>query len=574
MENPLSHINTYEIEQLLAHAEEGCLVDEIHRLLRLETVNGSNAWYDIKLKKNNIIGYIEDINRAWRISEKTLLKPEKRVQSVSLLFRYALIITSQNKLIENLPSTLLIALVKKGHWSPKEGLDYLETMSNDWKKSQVLKELVPYLPKEQIQRSYRLAQNLSKYDHYAAFENCFNTVVCSPRSNALACLLKYLPKQLVNKTWNEIVVNIQEIKGDIDRILAFDQIIPILPDLLKRQILGDVLSVMIKISYYNHERIEYLNRFPGYFPELIEESNLDKILYPITNAESLDKEHFDSLLECIRKVIFKTAQKGNIDIAISSSLFLLERGFSEKPLIEISQYLHEKLLKNTLSQTERFSKKIRERIWIGLIPRLIEIGCMNEAKKLFQNVSSPEIWVKLLVKIFNSFSTFDQTKLQEKALSKIQSIKNRQTRIHLLIEISKIYSEDGKESVLQKSILEIYALTGNLRKIKSFFLVLPCVKNQQPLIQDIFDLISKTKRREEKVEHLIELSEIITHRNKSILEEAIKITFEITNYSKKLFVIEMLLPHLNETLLSKVFNRIGKFKNDWYRVRAFIKASD
>jgi len=91
-DNPLSHLTAYDIRHLVFHLAEAGLVEALHRLLSLESAGRRNAWFHDKFQRNELSGYLADLEIARKLAESPLPRlTEKRCVSVGLQCRYALI---------------------------------------------------------------------------------------------------------------------------------------------------------------------------------------------------------------------------------------------------------------------------------------------------------------------------------------------------------------------------------------------------------------------------------------------------------------------------------------------------
>ena len=131
----------YFHQHLVKHLVQADRGDEVHRLLRMETGNGRNAWYEAKEAADDLGGYVADVAFAWR-----LVKAENRggEEPLALLSRYALIQTSLNGLARALPLDCIVALVETGLWTPKRALATLRHLPPD-DQSSLLVDLLPHL---------------------------------------------------------------------------------------------------------------------------------------------------------------------------------------------------------------------------------------------------------------------------------------------------------------------------------------------------------------------------------------------------------------------------------------------
>ncbi|NLQ03608.1 NB-ARC domain-containing protein, partial [Cylindrospermopsis raciborskii] len=147
---------------------------DIHKLLQEETPDGNNGWYETCNRTGKTAIFINDVRRAWGLAEESWNKTNPS-EVVGWQCRYALIITSMNSLVANLPAKLLIALVRENIWTPEQTLSHILQSSDLTVKAHLLTSLVDYLPNDlqesvlsealssarQIQDEYRRAVALT-----------------------------------------------------------------------------------------------------------------------------------------------------------------------------------------------------------------------------------------------------------------------------------------------------------------------------------------------------------------------------------------------------------------------------
>ena len=135
----------YIHQHLVWHLEKTGQFEKIHQLLREESATGNNSWYEVREKLGQTAGYITDISRAWELAEANWTE-STLPHVISLQCRYALITVSLNSLAANVPTELLVALVRNNLWTFAQGLAYALQNLNLNQKINSLTELINYLP--------------------------------------------------------------------------------------------------------------------------------------------------------------------------------------------------------------------------------------------------------------------------------------------------------------------------------------------------------------------------------------------------------------------------------------------
>jgi hypothetical protein len=107
----------YGLRHLMTHLVASGRTEEMHRLLVLETKEQRNVWYEAKEAAGDTVGYLADVTRAWQDAEKEYTNHQSPI-SIGRQCRYALITASLSGMAQNIPPSLLVALVKEGLRSP------------------------------------------------------------------------------------------------------------------------------------------------------------------------------------------------------------------------------------------------------------------------------------------------------------------------------------------------------------------------------------------------------------------------------------------------------------------------
>jgi hypothetical protein len=105
------------------HLEKAGAEDELHALLREETPEGRNGWFEANERLGQSAVFADDVARAWRLAKGASVDGGG-TPGVALPCRYALVTASLNSLAGNLSPGLLVALVRQGLWTVEQALAY------------------------------------------------------------------------------------------------------------------------------------------------------------------------------------------------------------------------------------------------------------------------------------------------------------------------------------------------------------------------------------------------------------------------------------------------------------------
>ncbi|MEH2231043.1 MAG: NB-ARC domain-containing protein, partial [Nostoc sp.] len=237
----------YIHQHLVWHLEKAGQFEEIHQLLREESVTGSNGWYEVREQLAQTAGYITDISRAWELAEAN-----RTESTLSLQCRYALITASMNSLAANLPVELLVALVKNKMWTPEQGLAYALQKPELREKVNSLTELVTYLPLnlQELALQKALAAARAIQDEY------------SHRADALSALAEKLPDILP-----EALAAARAIQDEYFRANALSALAEKLPDILPEALAA---ARAIQHEYFRAHVLSALaEKLPDILPEAL-----------------------------------------------------------------------------------------------------------------------------------------------------------------------------------------------------------------------------------------------------------------------------------------------------------------
>jgi hypothetical protein len=130
----------YGLRHLAEHLERAGRIDDLHRVLRLERQIGGleagpirveNVWYAARDRAGQTDGYMNDLSRAARLvqaTNRTESAPSQDKARVGQGICYALMSASLNSLAQNIPPSLIAALVEKGVWPTPLGLAYARVL--------------------------------------------------------------------------------------------------------------------------------------------------------------------------------------------------------------------------------------------------------------------------------------------------------------------------------------------------------------------------------------------------------------------------------------------------------------
>lgn len=358
------------------HMEQAGQVEQIHALLREETVEGQNGWHEVCEGMGQMTGYLEDIARAWRLAEEKFIKFSNRQSSTSpspigLQCRYALIIASLNSLVENIPPMLIVTLVEKEIWSPDRGLTYARRIPDSSQRVETLEELAIVLAKlNQPKKALTATQAIGDGRRLSFF---------------LEKLARHVPESLQR----DLVEMANAIEGETDKSYALGWLAPHLPEM----ILLNAWTATQTIK--DPERrawtlIRLANCLSGTLKDEVSQEALEAALTIDTSRETYSQSQ-------ILMWLAPHLPKRLLEQAVETAKAIKWTWTRAKTLIEFVPYLHEPLKSRVLQE---IVTAVQKEEWThnleGMTVRLAELGYPQEAFDVWREIKSRDTQAKEL----------------------------------------------------------------------------------------------------------------------------------------------------------------------------------
>ncbi|MEM9266205.1 MAG: NB-ARC domain-containing protein [Cyanobacteria bacterium P01_F01_bin.13] len=201
------------------HMEQAGEIQAIHKLLKASNESGRNGWYEACDKLGKPALFLNDLGRAWRLAVENY--DDAPEETLSLLWRYAMIRASLHSMASNMPITLLDALIKHSWWSAAQGLAYIQRVPEPKRCADYIAVIAPYLSKSLLPEAQKTIAQIKDSAY---------------RSYALARLAQHFPA-----LWPDVLDEIKTIQdghtiiprhpqGFFCRAFALKTITPLLPD--------------------------------------------------------------------------------------------------------------------------------------------------------------------------------------------------------------------------------------------------------------------------------------------------------------------------------------------------------
>lgn len=569
-QNPLYALDDYDLKHLLTHLIISEQTELLHKVLRLQTSDKKNAWFDIKSERrfsNN--DYRLDVQHAWTAAHAEK-NAEDTYKSLSQEIHYSLIWSSINRLDWNLSSALVITLLDKEIWTIEEGLNWIDRIPQALEKATFIVKLVRrHIPDSLELKLKRFIDELPEID-----STTFRNLTIYPKVEALSYWSQSLPEQERIKIWTE---NINVLNKDSKwpaHLDPFCTVIPQLPIEIRYEILDKFWQIHHESRFTLQTKeyeIDFLQSIRPYLSTVLRQQALNVILDILTTSNNKEINSFNQTVENIVLEIVQEADNGNLQTASSKALLLQKKGLGFEAFNRIVDILPVNLLHEALE----FIKNIevpqeREEGLVCIIPRLALCGFVDEAVNTFSWVKSEENKQKLIIRIGANIENEMWSYSQEDSLYNIRKIKNRASRIRLLTELIPHLDSLHKREIISELVAETRELRGGNQSLESFVDVFPVLDKatQSEVLKILPDYLKAYRTKEEKILALIKFITVSSSEGKKkILEYVLQIIYTTSKYDERVATLEGLLPYLGDWALPDLLKYIERFQQPYYRVR-------
>jgi NACHT domain len=600
-------------------------IEKLHELLATE-VDGRSAWFEAKNRIGDTVGFVADVKLAWKqIGEQEFQqKPEI---AISLQCRYALIISSINSLSGNIPTSLVMKLMKI---DSVKGLSYVrQLILNRHEQSlQILNTLVLDLDEPKLQQQLlEVAQAISDKNY---------------RIQVQSALAKYLSEEKLR----EVFEAAQVIQNEKDRAYAINMLIPYLPSdqqikiLEATQAIGDeyyrakVFGTLAK--YLSQDLLPLILKIIGEIKSADYRSDalIEAVLYL---PEKLLPEVLKIILEISRddeeysqtRALCGLAAVSNLTVDIIGKIQKAAEIFETKNYrtqvrSALAPYLPLDQLYKILEEVEKIEDEYyRSQILSALASRLPsdQLHKILEQLQMIEDEDNRSLVLSSLVsylpldlqyKILEEVQTIEDeynrflilsklasapnlnTELAEKIQKQAEAFQDKDYRIQLLSELASYLSEDQVYKVIQQAqeIPDKYDRYLTLSSLASYFpldqlykLLEEVEKIQYEYIS--FMLLSKlatipnlTKELQEKIQKQAEVFQNQDYRIKVLslmaqyLSEEMRLLVletarEIQNEEDQAEILSALFPYLPSEQQAEILKTVLEFENQENQIQVF-----
>jgi hypothetical protein len=148
--NPFALLTEYELSNLAAHLISAHQAEYLHRILAMEVrETRANAWFEVREKRGDSDGYLNDVNRARDAAEAAFeiaIQTGEAADAIVLEVHYALVSASLSSRAERMPDNLRAALVDGKIWTAQQALADARRLRFAGERAKALTVLIPSLP--------------------------------------------------------------------------------------------------------------------------------------------------------------------------------------------------------------------------------------------------------------------------------------------------------------------------------------------------------------------------------------------------------------------------------------------
>ncbi len=492
--------DSYPFNHLVAHLEASGHSEELHRLLALETKQHRNTWYEVKETRGDIAGYLADIRGARHLAESAYIPTDttRTGWNTGLQCRYALIVSSLNSLVQNIPPELLHFLVKQGVWTAHRAMTYARQVPDVLQRAKAMAELLPFIDQTRQEEWFREA--------FTAVQAVDNEV---HRVDVLLSLVSRYPEPKPEGVLRTILDLIPSLK-EAHQTKVLMEVEPYLSEAL----LDDAL-VIVRRSGGNAIPLATLAHR---LPERQRQEIFEEILATASKPGALLDREFAFL------ALARYQFSPELDALLQAILTEARAGLSEKD--EYLRILSQGALMDLMPYLPRPEQ---ERALQELL-LLIETVKFNRDNQLIYLVSQLPL------------------SLRTEVLSVARKTSNKIDRIDLLADLTPYFEGEQRDELLKEVVEAARTSTGGMWLADEVGKLALYMSPQ--LLQEALDIARQVWRDRWKVRALVGLSVPLTGREREVvLKEALEtaLTLQDVNDLKK--SLALLAPYLTVPLL-------------------------
>ncbi|MBW4566215.1 MAG: hypothetical protein KME32_35135 [Mojavia pulchra JT2-VF2] len=560
----------YIHQHLVWHLEKAQRVEDIHQLLREESETGCNDWYKVRKHLGQIDGYLNDIDRAWKLIDasctETILP-----KTIGRQFYYAFITNSFNRFASKIPPNLLVELVQQEIWSPQQSLAYAKNIPDPKQKTATILRLVAFLSQPLAEQAILLAFNAAKIIKYEldfaeslialaphlpesllseALTTARNIETEEYRVKVLIALIPHLSESLLSEALT-IAKNVETAEHQLEALIALASYLPeILPEALKTARSTQLIN-----------RTKYLSYLLPYFPEILPEAlniawnfyernqSRGHLAVDLSTLASYCHDIVPQALNAIRNIVNEKNNKIlNYEEEISNKIYVI------KALKILAPHLSHSSLSEALIEVWRIRNTKYQAQGLCILVPYLPKNFLSEILKKILTLLNKEDYVQVLCVLVPHLP-------QDLFLEALKVVRETDNNKLYVQAVSAFYPDLSKD--LQKEIFwKVRAIKDHALRVQALIKLAP------HLPETLFSEALNSARAFSDEKHCKQLLIVLIPRiPKDLLLEALRLARSLTSHHK-IQALCTLAPYL-PTILPEVLQLVQVIRDDLEVAQAF-----
>ncbi|MBN2548831.1 MAG: hypothetical protein JXB15_06725 [Anaerolineales bacterium] len=526
----------YNHAHLTWHMQQAGLIEAIHALLREETPEGRNGWFEACDRLGDLGIFLADLHRAWYIARNR----------VGLQCRYSLILTTINTLAGSIPPDLLNELVRTNVWNPLQALAYARQDPHPVNKSMAISYLIPYLPEKIYQEPVVEALQAVRGIRNLAW-----------KAEALSVLLPYLPDGVRTQLLIDVLPEIKKIWDEDERAIALSNLAPFFSE----NLVVRALNIAHEIEE-EKPRVIALSGLAPYLP-------MDVRLKVIREAKhvALKIRNPKWMIEALVALApnLPEQERTQVFFAKFQTILLINEDLNERieKLVFLVPYLFNDIRSWVITEAFQCLKKANSRLKAEILSSLAPYLPKDQLSQAFGFAWGIEEYHSYRTIALTSLIPYMPQDLLVKALLAVQSIENDGERAILLTSIAPYLSHETRQQIVTDALDATRFIGDDIERVEALVALAPCLSEEQ--LEETMNLVFKI-RDDEVIERA--LSRLVPNLSPKQLEIAMHAAGLICGEVVWVNILVDFAPKMPLDLLMETLQRVYKLYDKWSKARA------
>jgi hypothetical protein len=514
----------YGRRYLASHLVQAAQQEELHTLLAIETTDRRNAWFNAKNSKGDTLGFLADVALAWKIAEQEFTTSQS-TQSIVLQSRYALITSSINSLSGNLPTELVIELLKK---DSANGLAYFQQLlSSQEIDLQILSKLEPQaLNPQLVQKLLQVIEEISSKSY----------------QTQVKCALAQFFKEELLDIFEKVK---KEIKNEEDR----NQALRILLPYLSLEQLSKALEVTEGISD-KFVQAETLSMLPQYFQQ-----SRELFINVLERAKTFYGQYRADILIGLAPYLPQDLLPKALEIALDdprANEYSRTRSLSG---LATAPKLNADLVEKIQKAAEAFQQNFQTLVLSALAPHLP----LDQLDNILERVQALEDESDKS-EALSALAPHLPLEQLEKILEKVEAFENESDKSEALSALAPHLPLEQLEKILEK----VEAFKDESHKSQVLSALIPHLPLEQ--LEKILEKVEAFEGEDFKALTLVKLA-TTADLTADLIENIQQQIEAFQNKDNKTQVLSFLAMHLPSDQLHKILQQVQAIDDDYYQTK-------